>query len=123
MITPFTIKIAAALAGLALTGGLLYGGYKYVENIGYQKAQLECQAKFDEYNTKIDKRIVELQTSVSTLAEELITQNQSLASDVATIARNTRNKGPTTIVKEGRCTPSPTFVQGLNEAINRANTR
>lgn len=123
MITVFQIKLLAGIAGFALTGGLLYGGYKYVENQGYQKAQVECQAKFDEYQKKVDERLNNLQGSISGMAEELITQNQSMASDIVIIARNTRNKGPTTIVKEGKCIPSSTFVEGLNEAIDRANKR
>lgn len=121
--TIFQIKLIASIAGLALTGGLLYGGYRYVENQGYQKAQAECNEKFEAYNKKMDEKLGNIQGSISTMAEELITQNQSMASDIVIIARNTKNKGPTTIVKEGKCTPSPTFVEGLNEAIDRANKR
>lgn len=119
----FQIKIAVVLISALLLGGALYGSYKYVENIGYQKAQAECNEKFEAYNKKMDEKLGNIQGSISTMAEELITQNQSMASDIVTIARNTKNKGPTTIVKEGKCTPSPTFVEGLNEAIDRANKR
>ena len=119
----FQIKIAVVLISALLLGGALYGSYKYVENIGYQKAQAECNEKFEAYNKKMDEKLGNIQGSISTMAEELITQNQSMASDIVTIARNTKNKGPTTIVKEGKCTPSPTFVEGLNEAIDRANKK
>ncbi len=123
MISALQFKIALAIGTILVSTGLLYGAYKYVENKGYQKAQVECQVKFDEYQKKVDERLNTLQGSISGMAEELITQNQSMASDIVIIARNTRNKGPTTIVKEGKCTPSPTFVEGLNEAIDRANKR
>lgn len=117
------IKLAIGGILAILISLALYGSYKYVENQGYQKAQAECNAKFEAYNSSVDKKLADLQTSISGMAEELITQNQSMASDIITIARNTKNKGPTTIVKEGKCTPSPTFVEGLNEAIDRANKR
>lgn len=123
MITALQIKLAAGIVGSLIIAGALYGSYKYVENQGYQKAQAECTAKFEAYNKKMDEKLGNIQGSISTMAEELITQNQSMASDIVTIARNTKNKGPTTIVKEGKCTPSPTFVEGLNEAIDRANKR
>lgn len=121
--TPFQLKLALYVLAFVLTGGLLYGGYSYVRNIGYQEAQAECNEKFEAYNKKMDEKLGNIQGSISTMAEELITQNQSMASDIVIIARNTKNKGPTTIVKEGKCTPSPTFVEGLNEAIDRANKR
>lgn len=123
MITALQIKLAAGIVGSLIITGALYGSYKYVENIGYQKAQAECVAKFEAYNKQMDEKLSDIQGSISTMAEELITQNQSMASDIVTIARNTKNKGPTTIVKEGKCTPSTTFVEGLNEAIDRANKR
>ena len=121
--TPFQLKLALYVLAFVLTGGLLYGGYSYVKNIGYQEAQAECNVKFDEYNKKMEARLGDLQTSISTMAEEIITQNQSMASDITIIARTTARKGPTTTIIEGKCTPSATFVEGINEAIDRANKR
>lgn len=123
MITAFQIKLMASIAGLALTGGLLYGGYKYVEYQGYKKAQIECQERFDKYQKEINTRLDTMQGTFSEMATELVTQNQSLSSDITAILKRTRAVGPTTIVKEGKCTPSTTFVEGLNEAIDRANRK
>ena len=123
MISALQLKIALTICTVLVSTSLLYGAYKYVENQGYQKAQAECSEKFEAYNKQMDEKLAGIQGSISTMAEELITQNQSMASDIVTIARNTKNKGPTTIVKEGKCTPSTTFVEGLNEAIDRANKR
>ena len=121
--TSFQLKVLAAILAVLLSSGILYAGYSYVKNIGYQEAQAECTEKFDAYNKSVEEKIGKLQTSVATMAEELITQNQSMASDIITIARNTKNKGPTTTIVEGKCIPSATFVEGLNEAITRANKR
>lgn len=123
MITAFQLKLALALGGFALVSSLLYGGYKYVEHQGYQKAQVECQASFDQYQKEVNERLDKMQGTFTDMASELVTQNQSLSSDITTILRRTRAVGPTTIVKEGKCTPSTTFVEGLNEAIDRANRK
>lgn len=116
------VKLGIGAAVLASVLGLGYTGYHYVKQIGYKEAQVECQAKFDELERLQDAKLKELQGQVTEVADSLITNNQAFTSDIARIVGGIRRSGqPTTIIKEGKCTPSPTFVNSLNEAIDKAN--
>lgn len=116
------VKLGIAAAVLAAVVGGGYVSYQHIKAIGYQEAQAECQAKFDELEKKQNKQIEDLQTNITNVAETLITSNQMLTSDISRIVGGIRRSGqPTTIIKEGKCTPSPTFVNSLNEAIDKAN--
>ncbi len=116
------VKLGIAAAVLAAVVGGGYISYQHIKAIGYQEAQVECQAKFDELEKKQNKQIEDLQTNITNVAETLITSNQMLTSDISRIVGGLKKGGqPTTIIKEGKCTPSPTFVNSLNEAIDRAN--
>ncbi len=116
------VKLGILAAVLAAVTGGGYIGYNHIKDIGYKEAQAECQAKFDELEAKQNKRVEELQTVITQTADNLITNNQILTSDISRIVGGLKKGGqPTTIIKEGKCTPSPTFVNSLNEAIDRAN--
>ncbi len=115
------LGIGAAVLASVLGGG--YAGYNHIKQIGYKEAQVECQAKFDELEAKQNKQLEEMRTHISEVADTLITGNQTLTSDISRIVGGIKRGGqPTTIIKEGKCTPSPTFVNSLNEAIRKANS-
>ncbi len=115
------LGIGAAVLASVLGGG--YAGYNHIKQIGYKEAQAECQAKFDELEAKQNKQLEEMRTHISEVADTLITGNQTLTSDISRIVGGIKRGGqPTTIIKEGKCTPSPTFVNSLNEAIRKANS-
>ncbi len=115
------LGIGAAVLASVLGGG--YAGYNHIKQIGYKEAQAECQAKFDELEAKQNKQLEEMRTHINEVADTLITGNQTLTSDISRIVGGIKRGGqPTTIIKEGKCTPSPTFVNSLNEAIRKANS-
>lgn len=115
------LGVGAAVLASVLGGG--YAGYNHIKQIGYKEAQAECQAKFDELEAKQNKQLEEMRTHISEVADTLITGNQTLTSDISRIVGGIKRGGqPTTIIKEGKCTPSPTFVNSLNEAIRKANS-
>lgn len=117
------VKLIGIIAGVVLSAGALFSAYKYVENIGYQKANKECTDKFQKYQQEINSKLNTLQSDFSTLSGVLVNNNEKLSGDISAIASRVKKLGPTTIIKEGKCTPAPVFVDSLNQAIDRVNSK
>lgn len=102
--------------------GLGYSTYSYIYAKGQNAAQLECVARFAKYQKELDVKVANLENSLATLAT--INQNQQLLvkKDVNEILARVK-KSPVTVIKNNKCYPSPTFVEGINQAIDRANQR
>lgn len=116
------LKIAIAIASILVILGLLYGGYSYVKNIGYQEAKIECQKQTDKLIEQQGERIASLQSTFRDTANTLLTNNTKLSKDIKSIVSNIKVEGqPTTIIQEGACTPTPVYVKSLNDAIDHAN--
>lgn len=115
-------KLFIILFAIVAALGIGYSAYSYTYNQGKQQAQIECQKKFEEYQKQLDEKISRIETSISSVAESSQTSQQLLNSDITEILKRVK-KAPVTVVKDGKCYPSQTFVDGINEAINRANKK
>lgn len=85
-------------------------------------AQLECVAKFDKYQKEVDAKVLQITDNLAAIAASNHNQQLSVQKDISEILKRVK-KAPVTIIKNGKCYPSPAFVEGINQAIDRANKR
>lgn len=114
------IKLGVAAAILAGSLTLLYTGYSYVKNIGYQQARVECEEKFAQYNKELDAKLQQIAATSTTLVEDSKKANEAISADLATIMKSVKGK-TLTIVKNGECIPNKTFSDTINSVNKRVN--
>lgn len=118
----FNLKLAIALAAvagtLAIAGGAWYQGYNY----GKLSQQQACAESMQQYQKQVQDKITIIESNLSVLAELGIRREEQLQQDIAQILVGVKRK-PVTVVKNGECIPSQTFVDGINKAISRANQK
>ena len=107
------IAVLAIVAGLGLV-------YHWVYNRGYASANLECDQKFQAYESKLNNQLDVLEANLQAINTDLVQKQSDLVVDVQAILQKVKSK-PTIIVKEGRCTLQPEFVDSINQAIQRVN--
>ena len=118
--------LQAKLLGLAFVLfsiiGVGYSTYSYVYAKGQHAAQLECAERFTKYQQDVDAKVLQLEETLAVLSATSLHQQLSLNSDISEILARVK-KSPVTVIKNNKCYPSPTFVEGINQAIDRANQR
>jgi hypothetical protein len=107
------VGVAAIVMGLGLV-------YHWIYTRGYSAANLECDQKFQAYESKLNNQLNVLEADLQTINLDLVQKQSDLVVDVQAILQRVKSK-PTIIVKEGRCTLQPEFVDSINEAIQRVN--
>lgn len=122
MFEKLSIKLIATGLAIALVLGGLYWIYNSIYNSGYQASQVECNEKFQQLQQQTDARIAGLQTDLQLLGGKLGVQQASLRSDMAKI-RTSIGQNTIIVSKNGKCEPSPEFVDSINKAILRANLK
>ncbi len=120
MLNKLTLALGAGL--IAVLSALVYFTYDGIKERGRAEAIAECDAKFKDYTKDLEERIKAMEEGISIIADNSATKQDIMAGDIEEILKRLR-KGPITIVKDGKCIPSPTFVDGINEAISRANSK
>lgn len=116
MFNKYIIQLVIVGAVLGFLG-LAYG---WVYNRGYSAANLECDQKFQAYESKLNNQLDVLEANLQTINTDLVQKQSELVVDVQAILQKVKSK-PTIIVKEGRCTLQPEFVDSINQAIQRVN--
>lgn len=116
------IKLIVLLVATLSILAVGYSTYSYVYNKGQYAAQLECAAKFAKYQQGVDAKVLQITDNLATLVANSQNQQQALNSDISEILARVK-KSPVTVIKNNKCYPSPTFVEGINQAVDRANKR
>lgn len=96
--------------------------YNYIYSRGFDEANIECAARMKEYTDKLDARIAELVDLSKQKSEEEAKRALLLKQDLNKLLVLSKQK-PLTIIKEGKCLPSETFVETYNAAIDRVNSK
>lgn len=109
------ILSACILASLGLIG---YTGYNYGYNRAAHKYLQEEQAR----QQKLQLALNELQSSLNGVATTVSASEEASEADLKEILARLK-KSPVTVVKNGKCTPAPTFLNSIDDAVNRANTK
>ena len=115
-------KFIALILFFACILGVGYSAYSYIYSKGHIHAQQECEERFAKYQKELDAKVEKLESNLATLAATNQDQQILLNSDISEILNRVK-KSQVTIVKNGKCYPSPTFVEGVNQAIDRANKK
>ncbi len=111
----YVILLVVSVVLLAATG---YAGYQYGQSSANEvclQATLEREKKTQEYLEKVSSEL-------SSISASSISQEEQLKEDMSEILARLK-KNPVTVVKNGKCTPSTTFLNSIDEAVNRANAK
>lgn len=122
MFATLQLKLIALAVSLFLFAGIGYMAYSSIYKRGEEAAKIECQAKFDKYQKDVDAKVEQLEGNLAVLSATSLHQQLTLNSDIEEILKRVK-KSPVTIVKNGKCYPSQPFVEGINQAIDKANKR
>lgn len=110
---------------LLLAAALFFAGYMVYDKIyerGFEKAQKEHVDYVKNYTKAIDEKIDRLETLSRDLYAALEIADTNRKQDLQKIIK-AASKGPLTIYKDGKCTPSEEFLDSYNSVINRANSK
>lgn len=122
MLLPVNITVlkysTIALAFIAAIGF----GYRTAYNHGHLSGRNSCIKETEELIQQIHQRISGVEKTIDKLSDLALNQQEKLSRDIEEILKKVKSK-PVVIIKNGKCVPSPQFVEGLNEAIRRANQK
>ncbi len=116
------IKIIISIfvfVGLAIAGFFIYNK---VYTRGYEQAHLECAEAKQQYEQELQQKITQLEGSLTATQQQATQKQQKLNKQITQITDQLKLQ-PVTIVKNGECLPSQTFVDSIGEAIMRANEK
>ena len=120
MLSELAIKLIVAGAIFTTVSGGLVGGYRYVKNKGYDEAMVVCAENAKKYEATVNERISRIEANSTMLINASKTSNELVQANVLAILKTTKGK-TLTIVKNGECTPSPTFSDTFNAINKRVN--
>lgn len=108
-------------AGIVLILSLVLGyGYRSAYNHGKLSAQEVCIKNMQAYQNEVKAKIVIIEANLTEIASITNNREKALGKDITKILEGVK-KEPVVIIKEGVCTPSKNFIEGINQAIDRAN--
>lgn len=105
----------------ALVGALAVSHY-FAYDYGKTKPQLHQATQALALQQELAQQVHTLNTQLAQLAQTSTQQQQALASDTQKILKRVQQQ-PVTVIKNGECYPSPSFLEGINSAILRSNAR
>ena len=106
-------------AGLAIVGFFIYNK---IYTRGYEQAHLECAKAKQQYEQELQQKITQLEGSLIATQQQATQKQQKLNKQITSISEQLKLQ-PVTIIKNGECLPSQTFVDSIGEAIMRANQK
>lgn len=119
MIQTRIIALVIALLSIVGVGAITYS---HIYNKGKEEANQACAQARQQDAIEMKAKITKIEEALTQLASNNDKQTKALAKDINTILINIK-KEPITIIKDGKCIPSPTFIDSINQAINRANSK
>jgi hypothetical protein len=115
--------IAAALIAAAISAAV-YAGYAHIKQIGFEEGKTETtqfyEAKIKESNDKLDQHIHVLEKLSTTIVDNHKEFTVKLDNDIKGVLLTVKGMTPYVVV-DGKCAPSPAFVDAYNKMIKRAN--
>lgn len=102
--------------------GVIYTGYNWVWERGYNTATVECQTLLDKQAKEREERMEALTGYARSNLEQSLINNQKVIKELADIKAASKGKA-TTVIINGDCKPSPDFVQTYNQAIAKGNSK
>lgn len=108
-------------AGIVLILSLVLGyGYRSAYNHGKLSAQEVCIKNMQAYQNEVKAKIVIIEANLTEIASITNNREKALGKNITKILEGVK-KEPVVVIKEGVCAPSKNFIEGINQAIDRAN--
>lgn len=108
-----------------ILAGISYTGINYVYQYGYQYGYTSAETKYTkiikEYQVDVANKIAVLERTSTELATKQQKNSDKLTKDIGSIMYSIKDKS-LVIVKEGKCTPSKTFLDSfimINKQVNQ----
>jgi hypothetical protein len=114
VVVSILLFIAVTIAGFFM--------YNKIYTRGYEQARLECVEAKQQYEQELQNKITQLESSLNTTQQLALQKQQKLNKQITTITQQLKIE-PITIIKNGECLPSQTFIDSIGEAIMRANQK
>lgn len=122
MFLTLILKYWKGLLLFVVLSTLAISGYSWIYNRGVEKTTIKYEEKFKEYNEKLEQRINNIELMSSVLIEQSNKNSKVLSQDLYRI-RNAIKDKPLFTVVDGKCEPSPSFIETYNSLIKRGNTK
>ena len=103
---------------LVLVLAVCFASYMF----GRSHAKEECLQESVKREQVIQEHLSNIQSDLSTIAGVSTAQEQKLREDMDQILSRLK-KSPTIVYKDGKCIPSATYLDSIDQAVNRANKR
>lgn len=120
ILTSLQIKLALALGTALIFTIIIATGYRSAYNHGKLAAQEICIQDMQKYQKEVQEKIKSIETGLTEIASLTNNREKALGKDITKILEGVK-KEPVVLIKEGVCTPSKTFIDGINQAIDRVN--
>lgn len=114
MRTKLIIAALCVLLLLAVAGG----GFMY----GKAYSDKACLAEAVKREQVIQEHLASLRTDIASISTAAANQEVQMKEDMEQILARL-HKSPTVIYKNGKCTPSSTYLDSIDQAINKANKK
>lgn len=115
---PILYRVIAALS----IAFMLYSGFAYIKNLGYQEAEQKYTAIIKKYEDDVNKKIETVVANSTQLVEEARDSNSMMAKDIKIIMSKVKGQ-QLTVIKNGECLPSQNFSDTIVELNKRANEK
>lgn len=96
--------------------------YNFIYDRGVTASNIKWEAKFAEQEKIRAEQITSIEGFTKITLEQTLINNDKMKADLESIYSRLKGKS-TTVIKEGKCTPSPDFISTYNEIINRGITK
>jgi Tfp pilus assembly protein PilE len=116
------VKIIVGIIIIAVLSLLGYHSYNVVLERGKQEARLECQQEKQKYELEVKQKIQDLEIALEQTAMEGERKKQQLGKTIKEIKSKLKQQ-PITIIENGKCIPAVIFLDSINEAISKANSK
>ncbi len=120
MIPLVWLRVIILAAIVSFVGSMGYLGYAKIKQIGYDEAAAKYELVIAAHQKAVTEKIDNIELLSNTLAIQNRETNVLLLGDISTILKGIRGK-TLTIVKNGECTPAPTFSDTFNTINSRTN--
>lgn len=114
------VKLVIISVVITAAGTLVHAGYAKIKDIGYQEAQVKYEKIIKTHEDGVNKKIQEIIDTTSLLVSENRATSASLSTDISVIMKGIKGK-TLTIVKDGKCVPSPEFLNTFDTVNKRVN--
>lgn len=113
-----SLSLVLAVAAVITLAVVSYLSFDY----GRTQAQIQCMQELKEQERLAKEYYARITADVQTLAAATTAKEAAMRKDMTEIIARLR-RTPVTVIRDAQCYPSPTFLNSIDEAVNRANQR